>query len=102
MSEFRFGRTAVRPAHRRERTQWHRTKRRLARHRKIEAFFLELRTVKLGGGILVGVYGAFGLFATILAVAGIVFGVPGAALVLVIGLVCFVVAAFGVWVYRSA
>lgn len=97
-----FGRTAVRPAHRSERTQWTRTKKRLARHRKIAAFLDEFRTVKLGGGILVGVYGAFGLFATVLAVVGIAFGVVGAGLVLLIGLACFVVAGFGVWVYRSA
>jgi hypothetical protein len=97
-----FSRTAVRPAHRSERTQWHRTKRRLARHRKIAAFFQETLTLKLGGGILVGVYGVFGLFATVLSVTGIAFGVPGAAAVLLVGLVCFVLAAFGVWVYRSA
>lgn len=96
-----FGRTAVRPAHRGERTQWDKTRKRIARHRKLLAFFEETRWLRLGGGVLVGVYGAFGLFSTALAVAGIVFGLAGAAFVLAIGLACFVVAGFGIWVYRS-
>jgi hypothetical protein len=97
-----FGRTAVRPAHRSERTQWDRTKRRLIRLRKFRAFFENLNWLKLGGGVLVGVYGAFGLFATVVAVAGIAFGYAAALGVLVSGLACFAFAAFGVWVYRSA
>lgn len=93
---------AIRPAHRRERTQWDKTVRRIARHRKIQAFFLEVRTLRLAGGALVGVYGAFALFATVLAVLGIASGYRGAELLLLVGGCCVVVAAFGVWVFRSA
>lgn len=102
ISRYRSRMRAVRPAHRRERTQWDKTVRRIARHRKIESFFLEVRTLRLAGGALVGVYGAFALFATVLAGLGIASRYRGAGLLLLVGGCCAVVAVFGVWVFRSA